>query len=199
MIGAAWKAFVFGAVVAGAIGPIALLIFGTAASRGAAAGGFAAAGAALADFAYALAAFTVGALVLPHLAAHAAHVRVAGAALLIALGLALMLRPPSAATAAPVRPAAHMLLPTFSLTLVNPMTVVMFAGFAPQLPVAGSIAAAAMLAGALAAGSFAVALAVAAAGTLLGRALPGAGWQRAIRAAAGAGIATIGALGLIGR
>jgi hypothetical protein len=28
-----WKAFVFGAVVAGAIGPIALLIFGTAARQ----------------------------------------------------------------------------------------------------------------------------------------------------------------------
>ena len=65
-----WKAFVFGAVVAGAIGPIALLVFGTAARQGFAAGAFAGLGAALADFLYALAAFSIGALVMPLVAAH---------------------------------------------------------------------------------------------------------------------------------
>ena len=46
-----WKAFVFGVVVAAAIGPIALLIFGTGARQGFASGAFAGLGAALADLA----------------------------------------------------------------------------------------------------------------------------------------------------
>jgi threonine/homoserine/homoserine lactone efflux protein len=56
VVGALWKAFVFGAVVAGSIGPIALLIFGIAVRQGFAAGAFAGLGAALADLLYALAA-----------------------------------------------------------------------------------------------------------------------------------------------
>jgi threonine/homoserine/homoserine lactone efflux protein len=71
-----WKAFVFGVVVAGSIGPIALLIFGTGARRGFATGAFAAIGPALADLGYALAAFSIGALVLPLLAAHEQGIRV---------------------------------------------------------------------------------------------------------------------------
>lgn len=197
VIGAAWKAFSFGAVVAGAIGPIALLIFGTAASRGFTAGAFAAAGAALADFVYALAAFTIGALVLPLLQAHETQVRQGGALLLIVLGLVMLVRRPAGAAREPVSRASHILLPTFVLTLVNPMTIVMFAGFAPQLPVAGSVAFAAALAGAIGAGSLTVALAVAAAGAILGSARPGRRWQRAIRIAAGAGIATFGAFDLL--
>ena len=63
-----WKAFLFGVIVAGAIGPIALLIFGTGARQGLAAGAYAGFGAALADLAYALAAFLAGAVVLPYLA-----------------------------------------------------------------------------------------------------------------------------------
>ncbi|MGE0029949.1 MAG: hypothetical protein AB7T20_02370 [Steroidobacteraceae bacterium] len=151
MTGAIWKALAFGMVLAGSIGPIALLIFGTAARRGFAAGCFAGLGAALADLVYALLAFSIGAL----------------------------------------------LLPVFLLTLVNPMTIVVFAGFVPQLPLAGSLPAAVTLAIALAAGSYAVAFAVAAAGAVLGRALPGRGWQRAINLAAAAGILAFGLTGLL--
>ena len=153
-----WKAFVFGAVVAGAIGPIALLIFGTAARQGFAAGAFAGFGAALADFLYALAAFSIGALVMPLVAAHQKSIAVACALLLIGLGAAMLLRLARGGEEAAVpRPAAQALLPTFLLTIVNPMTLVVFAGIVPQLPVAGSFAKAAALALALAAGSTAVA------------------------------------------
>lgn len=193
--GAIWKAFLFGAALAGSIGPIALLIFGTAAHRGLAAGAFAAAGAALADLLYALAAFSIGALVLPLLAAHQIAVRIASASLLVALGLLMLVRRPAEA-AAPAQPAARLLLPVFLLTLVNPMTIVVFAGFVPQLPLAGSLPVAAMLAFALGAGSFAIALGVAAAGAALGTALPGRGWHRAINAASGAGILAFGLAGL---
>jgi hypothetical protein len=43
-------------------------------------------------------------------------------------------------------PAARFFLPTFLLTIVNPMTLVVFAGIVPQLPVAGSFASAGSLA-----------------------------------------------------
>lgn len=196
MAGAIWKALLFGAVLAGSIGPIALLIFGTAANRGLAAGAFAAAGAALADLVYALAAFMVGALVLPLLAAHETGVRIASASLLVALGVLMLLRRPVEAAAAPAQPAARLLLPVFLLTLVNPMTIVVFAGFVPQLPLAGSLPIALLLAFALCIGSLAVALGIAAAGAALGTALPGRGWRRAINAASGAGILAFGVAGI---
>jgi threonine/homoserine/homoserine lactone efflux protein len=197
MTAAIWKALAFGMVLAGSIGPIALLIFGTAARRGFAAGVLAGLGAALADLVYALLAFAIGALLLPALAAHAAAIRVACALLLTGLGIWMLLHPPSGAAAAPARPVAHLLLPVFLLTLVNPMTIVVFAGFVPQLPLAGSLPVAVTLAFALAAGSLAVAVVVAAAGAALGSALPGRGWQRAINLAAAAGILAFGLTGLL--
>ena len=197
MAGGLWKAFVFGAVVAGAIGPIALLIFGKAAREGMAAGFVAGAGAALADLAWALAAFSIGALVLPLLAAHDTAIRLGCALVLIGLAtwmLVNLARRGAAPAAAP--PAARAFLPTFGLTIVNPMTLVVFAGIVPQLPVAGSLANAAALAVALAAGSLVVQSAIAGAGAGLGAALPGDGWRRAVTAAAAAGILAFGIYGL---
>lgn len=196
MDGAFWKAFVFGVVVAGSIGPIALLIFGTAARRGFAAGCFAGLGAALADLIYALLAFSIGAVLLPVLADHATVIRTAGALLLTGLGVSMLLRAAAAGTPDP-RPAARALLPTFLLTLVNPMTLVVFAGFVPQLPLAGSLRAALWLASALFAGSLLVQLALAASGRALGVALPGARWPRAINLVAAAGILAFGLAGLL--
>lgn len=194
-----WKAFVFGVVVAGAIGPIALLIFGTGARQGIAAGAFAGLGAALADLVYALATFSAGALLLPLLAAHAPAIRVGCSLLLVGLGLAMLVgQLRSAEEVAPPRPAASAFLPTFLLTIVNPMTLVMFAGIVPQLPVAGSLARAAGLATALAAGSAAVNVAIGGAGAAIGRALPGAGTRRAIGTLAALGILAFGAAGLFG-
>lgn len=197
MDGAFWKALVFGAILAGSIGPIALLIIETAARRGVVAGCFAGLGAALADFVYALLAFTMGALLLPLLDAHATAIRMASAALLIGLGLVMLLRRAGEAAAAPApRPAAQALLPTLLLTLVNPMTLVVFAGFVPQLPVAGSLPTAAWLAFALFAGSLLVQVALALAGSLLGAALPGARWQRSISRASALGVLGFGLAGL---
>lgn len=194
-----WKAFLFGAIVAGAIGPIALLIFGTAARQGFAAGAFGGLGAALADFLYALAAFLAGALVLPLLAAHEEAIQTGCGLLLVALGLSMLVRaarggarPPAASSA------AHAFLPIFLLTIVNPMTLVVFAGIVPQLPVAGSAAKAALLAFALASGSAAVQLVIAGSGAALGKALPGTGWRRAIGVGSALGILAFGIAGIAG-
>lgn len=193
-----WKAFVFGAVVAGSIGPIALLIFGIAARQGLASGGFAGLGAALADLLFALAAFWIGALVLLLVAAHETAIRVGCALLLVGLGASLLLRQ-ARADDAPIAPrqAAGSLLPVFLLTIVNPMTLVLFAGIVPQLPVAGSFGNAAWLALALSTGSLLVNLVVAGAGAALGSALPGAGTRRAINIVAATGILAFGIYGLV--
>ncbi len=192
-----WKAFLFGVVVAGAIGPIALLIFGTGARQGFGAGAVAALGASCADFLYAFCAFMLGALVLPFLAMHRTALEIGCALLLVGFGawmLFAQLRPgrPSEAP----RPASQLFLPTFVLTFLNPMTLVIFAGFVPQLPVAGSAATAAILALALAAGSAAVGLGFAGAGSVVGKAMPGERARRAISAAAAAGILAFGIYGL---
>ena len=193
-----WKAFVFGAVVAGAIGPIALLIFGTGAKQGVWAGAFAGLGAALADFFYALAAFSAGALLLPLLAAHERAIHLGCALLLIGLGLSMLVGVLKGGEAQAVpRPAAHAFLSTFLLTIVNPMTFVVFAGIVPQLPVAGSLVSAAALALALVAGSGAVNVAIGAAGSAVGNALPGEGARRAVSAAAALGILAFGIAGLM--
>lgn len=193
-----WKAFLFGVIVAGAIGPIALLIFGTGARQGFAAGAFAGLGAALADLLYALAAFLAGALVLPLLAGHEREIGIAGALLLVALGAWMLLSQlrPGKAPAAP-KPAAQAFLPTFLLTIVNPMTFVMFAGVVPQLPVAGSAGKAAGLALALAAGSAAVNVAIGGCGAALGRALPREMGRRVVSAVAAVGILAFGIGGLV--
>jgi threonine/homoserine/homoserine lactone efflux protein len=192
-----WKAFLFGVIVAGAIGPIALLIFGTGARQGIAAGAVAGLGAALADLAYALAAFSAGALVLPFLAEHDQVIQVGCALLLVGLG-AWMLAAQLKAGDAPAAPAAaaRSFLSTFLLTVVNPMTFVMFAGVVPQLPVAGSLARASALALALASGSAAVNVAIGGAGAMVGRALPGERARRAVTAAAAAGILGFGIYGI---
>ena len=192
-----WKAFVFGVIVSGTVGPIALLIFGTGARRGFAAGSAAALGAALADFLYALGAFLLGALILPFVAVHRAAIDVGCALLLVGFGgwmLLVQLRPGPPAEA--LEPAARQFLPTFLLTFLNPITLVIFAGFVPQLPVAGSLAMAALLALSLGAGSAVVGLGFAGTGAALGKALPGEGARRAVSAAAALGILGFGLYGL---
>jgi threonine/homoserine/homoserine lactone efflux protein len=193
-----WKAFVFGVIVSGTVGPIALLIFGAGARRGFPAGAVAALGASSADFLYALGAFLLGALVLPYLAGHRAGIDVACALLLVGFGAWMLFaqlrpgRPPETPG-----PAAQLFLPTFLLTFLNPMTLVIFAGFVPQLPVAGSWIRAACLALALAAGSAAIGLGFAAAGAVIGKAMPGERARRAISLAAALGIIAFGIAGLV--
>lgn len=193
-----WKAFVFGVIVSGTVGPIALIIFGTGARQGFAAGTVAALGATFADFLYALGAFLLGALILPFLAGNRVWIEVGCALVLVSFGAWMMfaqLRPGQAPEAP--RPAARLFLPTFLLTFLNPMTLVIFAGFVPQLPVAGSLAMAAGLALALAAGSAAVSVSFAGAGAALGKAMPGERGRRAVSLAAAAGILAFGVYGLV--
>ncbi len=197
MSGAFLKSVAFGFAIAASIGPIALLIISTAVSHGLRPGCYAAFGAALADLFYALLAFSAGALILPRLATHATAIRTAAALILIGFAIYMMFRSAVAQGGNPAGPrAAGMLLPTFLLTLVNPVILVIFAGFVPQLPLAGSLTTAAGLAFGLFFGSLSVQLALAVTGSHLRAALPGRGWRRRISLAGAAGILAFGLIGL---
>ena len=199
MDGAFLKSVAFGFAIAASIGPIALLIISHAASRGLLPGCLAGLGAALADLAYAGLAFSAGALLLPLLQPWTPVIRTASALVLIVLAIVLVRRglaDTDNGPAAPWHPAGS-LLPTFLLTLVNPMTLVMFAGFAPQLPLAGSLVTAGWLAFGLFCGSLLVQLALAAGGTLLGASLAGRRWRRAINLAGASGIFAFGVAGIL--
>lgn len=192
-----WKAFVFGVIVSGTVGPIALLIFGTGARQGFTAGALAALGAAFADFLYALGAFLLGALILPFVAGHRAAIDTGCALLLVGFGGWMLFAQLGARGATEVpKPAARLFLPTFLLTFLNPITLVIFAGFVPQLPVAGSLAMAGFLAISLGAGSAMVGFGFAGAGAALGKALPSERARRAVSAAAATGILAFGLYGL---
>jgi len=193
------KTLTFGIFIAASIGPIALLIIGTAANRGLWPGCLAGLGAALADLVYAFLAFAAGALLLPLLEPWKLAIHIGSALVLIVLASAMIRRDFAAAAEAPGAPPQPVgsLLPTFLLTLVNPMTLVMFAGFTPQLPLAGSLVMAGWLAFGLFCGSLLAQLALAVAGSLLGVVLPGRGWRRAINLAGAAGILAFGLAGLL--
>lgn len=134
-------AFLFGLTLALAVGPVALIILGAAAAHGTVVGLRAGLGAALADLAYAAAALAVGGWVAPALIAHDTALRTAAALVLTLFGLWMVrgaLKPAPAST--PEAPAAQPGLarrPTatlFLLTIVNPLTIVLFLGFTAHLP-----------------------------------------------------------------
>ena len=79
---------------------------------------------------------------------------------------------------------------------MNPLTVILFAGFAPQLPLADSPALAAWYAACVALGSLAGQVAHALGGGALGRALQRGHGLRIVNGLSGAGIAAFGVAGL---
>jgi threonine/homoserine/homoserine lactone efflux protein len=184
------RAFLFGATVAAAVGPIALLIVHIGLHHGLRAAAWSALGVALADLTYAMLAFGAGATLLAVLHAHRRLFALAASAALLLLGLWLLVgtvrqlrtgRLPEPARAVGLRS-------SYLLTLANPLTLILFAGFAGQTGTASGWLGAAVNAGALFLGSLIVQLMFA---------LSGASLQRALRSPpviAGAGVGS--ALGI---
>ncbi len=126
------QVFLFGITLALAIGPIALLIMNTALRDGPKAGIHCALGATTADFLFALAAFSASAVIAPILTAHQHVLGTVAAFVLIVLGGHLLWRswrPKQTARAA--SPQRHY-WSTLLLTIINPLTVLAFAGLALQ-------------------------------------------------------------------
>ena len=193
------KSLLFGLTIALAIGPIALLIVNYGVTRGFAAATRSAFGAGLADFTYAIVAFVAGDLLVARLEAHRKVFEIVAAGMLVLFGiymLASALRvhgPVSTARASGTR---NELVTTYGLTLFNPLTLVAFAGFAGQLPLAGSTARALILAAAVFTGSILVQLGLAAAGAQLGRRLRNTTVLKSLNVASGLGILAFGFIGL---
>jgi threonine/homoserine/homoserine lactone efflux protein len=201
MLDGVMRSFAFGATLAAAVGPIALLILGYGMRAGLKPAIGAGLGAALADLTYALAAFTVGSLLLARLVEHERVFRVGSAAALVGVGVWLMVqavrRAPATAGAAGGGDLSRPLVTTYMLTLVNPLTIVIFTTFAAQLPLTVSRAAAAVFATSVFLGSLMVQMIFAAGGATLSRVVSRPGWIRALNMLSGAAIAAFGLTALI--
>lgn len=194
------QSFLFGVTLAAAVGPIALLIVNYGISQGFRAAFAAGCGAAVADLLYAMLAFIAGAQIVAWLADKQDEFRRLGGLALILLGLWMLWRAwapgdagkPAAGVATPGTDAKRPFLTTLLLTIVNPLTVLVFAGFAGQLPLGGSLRAALVLALAVFAGSLMVQTVFALGGAGLARVLGNSRWQRLLNGLSGAAIAAFG-------
>lgn len=130
------KAFLFGVTLAAAVGPIALLIVDYGIRSGFIVALRSGLGAALADLTFAMAALFAGASILRVTQDHEHVVRTIASATLILLGLWMIRRSTvDAGVGAQTKSDAERpLTTTYLLTMINPMTVVLFMGFLPHLP-----------------------------------------------------------------
>ena len=126
--------FLFGLTIALSVGPVALMIANYGMRAGIASGVRAAVGVASADGCYALVAFTIGALLASTLASYLPLFRVVGALVLLAMGArmlwqALKDRRRTLDGAAPP-PGTRPFTSMFLVTLANPLTILLFYGYA---------------------------------------------------------------------
>jgi threonine/homoserine/homoserine lactone efflux protein len=191
------EAFLFGLTIAAAVGPIAILVMNYGLRLGPWAGLRAGVGAATADFLYAVAALAVGAAVAPAHGPHPRAFEVVAARALIGFAAWMawgVLRPTEPAAARPTTPKPY--LATLALTLVNPLTVILFLGFTGRVPPATPLAEQAGVAVALGAGSLIVQSAIALGGAGLGKVFNDPRWIHRLNLASALGIAAFGAWGL---
>jgi len=193
------RALFFGATIAAAIGPIALLIIHNGMRYGLAAALASAAGVAAADFVYAVVAFTTGSQLAGLLAREERIFAVAAAAALVGLGLWLAqgaLRP-QGAPAGRAHARRIGFRGTFLLTLANPLTIALFAGFSGQLALWVGWTGALYFAAFIFAGSLPVQACYALFGAAAGRLAPDPRTMRALNLASSLGIIAFGTYGLI--
>jgi threonine/homoserine/homoserine lactone efflux protein len=196
----ALHAFVFGFSLAIAIGPIALLIVHSGVNHGLRVAVLSALGAASADLLYAWLAFAVGAEVINALTTYEDFIRTSSALLLIAIGAWLVWKTLRLRTAGTNATPAHSTPPgfwmTLGLTLSNPLTLVIFFGFAGQLSPGGDNSSATYYAGCVFAGSLVVQLALALLGASIGKWLANTRVIGVLNFASGIAIVSFGVRGL---
>ena len=169
----ALHAFAFGVSLAIAIGPVALLIINNGLNHGIGVAVRSGSGAAVADLVYSLIAFLVGARAVTAFSAYHGTIHVLSGALLIVIGAWLAYRTRSAHTprnlkSRPERDPKGFRV-TLLLTLANPLTLVIFLGFAAQLSLAGDSGTAIRLSLCVFVGSLLVQMALALFGASLGK------------------------------
>jgi threonine/homoserine/homoserine lactone efflux protein len=189
--------FLFGVTVAAAIGPIALLIINTSARFGLNAGVRSGLGAAVADLIYAAGASFAGAGIVRLIAEHARELRILASVVLILVGPWLLRSVFRAGQAAERTPQSERpFLTTLALTIVNPLTLIIFASFVMQSETRAPADVIAVIVG-IFLGSLAVQMALALGGAGLGRLFSDPRATRLINVASGAGIAVFGIVGLM--
>lgn len=127
--------FLFGLMIALSVGPVALMIANYGTRAGTATGVRAAIGVATADGCYAVVAFTIGALLAGTLASHLSLFRLVGACVLLAMGArmlwqALRDRRRTLDGDVPPPPGNRPFMSMFFVTLANPLTILLFYGYA---------------------------------------------------------------------
>ncbi|MGK2861737.1 MAG: LysE family translocator [Chitinophagaceae bacterium] len=136
-----FQSFLFGLTIALAIGPIALLIINYGLNCGFKVAALSGTGAALADFAYSLIAFSAGAGLAVVLAQHQSQIELFASLVLLAFGGWMLLeawkKRNHSASGQHETKCRRPLLGTFALTIVNPLTIILFVGFAGRSVVSG--------------------------------------------------------------
>ncbi|WP_322039523.1 LysE family translocator [Burkholderia diffusa] len=174
--------FLFGLTIALSVGPVALMIANHGMRAGTASGVRAAVGVASADGCYALVAFTLGAMLASTLASYLPLFRFVGALVLLAMGArmlwqALKDRRRTLDGAAPP-PGTRPFTSMFVVTLANPLTILLFYGYATATATAAAGAHRHWLLGAVCvfAGSLAGQLVFAFGGSAIGRIVKSPRW-----------------------
>lgn len=195
------RAFAFGIVLAAAVGPIALVIATNSLRFGLASGVRSAVGAALGDLTYALLAATAGASIQTIVLGHARQLHLAGSLALGLFGTYMISQACRAGvpfegieqSQASTPPGG--LQATYALTLVNPITVIVFGGFIAQLPPGLPVGRLATVVASLFMGSLVVQLGIAIAAAVVGRRIRDERWIRRFNLASGFGLIGFGLLG----
>lgn len=196
-----FKGLVFGMTLAIAIGPIAVLIVDYAVQGGLRMGLGSALGAAGGDFTYALVALTTGASILPLLTSHDGRIQEGADLVLVGFGLWMIWSARHgragnpAGTNASLQSVAGAFRTTYALTVVNPLTIVAFMAFVPQL---GKSTGANALVAALGlfTGSVVIQVGIALGGAMLKRLMSPSG-VRALNIVSGGGIIAFGCIDLL--
>lgn len=191
--------FLFGLMIALSVGPVALMIANYGMRAGTATGVRAAVGVAAADGCYAVVAFTIGAMLASTLASHLSLFRVVGAFVLLAMGTrmlwhALRDRRRTLDGDAPP-PGTRPFTSMFFVTLANPLTILLFYGYATAA--AGAHRHWLFGAACVFAGSLAGQLVFAFGGSTIGRIVKSPGWLAASHVAAALVVLGYGVAGLV--
>lgn len=136
------NSFVFGISIAMAIGPIAILIINSGLNCGLRIAVLSGTGAALADFTYSIVAFSAGSGIALALAEHQQHLQMFSCLVLIMFGLRMLYNTYCKRKQASGNSNRLMckrpLVSTYGLTIINPLTIVLFVGLAGSLSIKSS-------------------------------------------------------------
>ncbi|MBR8070899.1 LysE family transporter [Burkholderia cenocepacia] len=192
--------FLFGLMIALSVGPVALMIANYGMRTGTATGVRAAIGVAAADGCYAVVAFTIGAMLASTLASHLSLFRAVGALVLLAMGArmlwqALRDRRRTLDGDVPTPPGDRPFVSMFFVTLANPLTILLFYGYATAA--AGAHRHWLLGAACVFAGSLAGQLVFAFGGSAIGRIVKSPEWLAASRVVAALVVLGYGVAGLM--